>query len=181
MSVIPALPTVPIVHEGAPADPPVVNGHLFQPFKDGLYLAEMPEEDAQVFLRVSGYRQFGGDLTDRIVAGEESIADPAGEGAGEAEGQEVPPPVETREMTESEKESALPTDEQIDEMTKVEAIAFAKEHYEMELSGKADDVRADLKAIVAHLREQLDGAQIEAAPAGEGAGDGAGEAEGQEA
>lgn len=51
---------VPICHEGAPADPPIVNGHHFRPIEGGLYFAEVPQADADELLRIPSYRPFGG-------------------------------------------------------------------------------------------------------------------------
>lgn len=168
----PNIPLVTIVHEGMPCDPPVVNGHAFKEFMEGLWAAQMPEDDAQPLLRVTGFKVFGGEQPPASLdapdtsQGTATTPPPAGEQAGQ--GQE--------ETTTSAPDDGLPTVEAIEKMSKADAIAYAKEHLDgLELTGKADEVRAQLQAAVAQIRAQATEAGTTTTPPAEG-----GEQAGQE-
>lgn len=120
-----------IAHEGAPCDPPNVEGVVFVPSEGGLFLGKATEEQAEHLLRIPAFRRFGGDTSKLTL--------PGGAGAGEGEGGNSP--------------EGLPTDEVIDAQTaKKDVAALAAGAGVTLATEKLADMKVELKAALVTKR-----------------------------
>ena len=126
--------TVIIAHQGMPCDPPIVEGYEFKPHPEdeNVFLAEVPEDVAERWIRVEGFKAFGGKIPSAPPANAPTNPPPPPSGA-----------------------DSLPTDEAVDAIrSKADAAALA-DQLKIDLTGvvdKLEPMKIEIKAGLAILR-----------------------------
>ena len=135
---LPTVATVIIAHEGMPCDPPIVEGYEFKPHPEdaNIYLAEVPEEVAERWIRVTGFKAFGGK-----VPTSQPVSSPEGQGGNAPSG-------------DGDQSSApIPTDEAVDAIrSKADAAALAEKLKITLTTEKLEPMKAEIKAGLVALR-----------------------------